>query len=60
MLLRMKDFMVVEQYDNKIGWCDQARWQETLGYFLKERPDANFTLDDILTNQYVEEYHQRQ
>ena len=60
MLLRMKDFMLVEQYGNKIGWCDQARWQETLEYFLREQPDANFTLDDILTNQYVEAYYQGQ
>jgi len=57
MLLKMKDFMLVEKYGNKVGWCDQTRWQETLDYFLKEHPDADFSLDEILTNQYVEMYY---
>jgi ABC-type nitrate/sulfonate/bicarbonate transport system substrate-binding protein len=57
MLRKMKEFMLVEQYGNKIGWSDQARWQETLEQFLKETPDASFTLDDILTNMYVERYY---
>ncbi len=58
MLLKMKEFMLVEKYGNKIGWSDQQRWQETLDHFLKEQPDVKFTLDDILTNQYVESYYQ--
>jgi NitT/TauT family transport system substrate-binding protein len=57
MLLKMKDFMLVEKYGNKIGWCETKRWQETLDYFLKEHPDADFSLDEILTNQYVESYY---
>lgn len=57
MLLKMKDFMLVEKYGNKIGWCETTRWQETLDYFLKDHPEANFTLDEILTNQYVEAYY---
>jgi ABC-type nitrate/sulfonate/bicarbonate transport system substrate-binding protein len=57
MLLKMKQFMLVEKYGNKIGWCDENRWQETLDYFLKENPNADFSLDEILTNQYVEAYY---
>lgn len=57
MLLKMKEFMLVEKYGNKIGWCDQKRWQEALAYFLKEDPDADFSLDEILTNQYVKVYY---
>lgn len=58
MLRKMKEFMLVEEYGNKIGWSDQARWQTTLDQFLKETPEANFTLDDILTNTYVERYYE--
>ena len=57
MLLKMKDFMLVEKYGNKIGWCDAKRWQETLDYFLKEHPGTDFTLDEMLTNEYVEAYY---
>lgn len=60
MLMRMKDFMLVEKYDNKVGWCDQTRWQETLDYFLKNTPEADFTLDDVLTDEYVEAYYANQ
>ena len=58
MLRKMKEFMLVEHYGSKIGWSDQARWQETLDQFLKETPDAAFTLDDILTNRYAEGYYE--
>jgi ABC-type nitrate/sulfonate/bicarbonate transport system substrate-binding protein len=60
MLLKMKEFMIVEQYGGKIGWNNAQRWQETLEYFLKETPDANFTLGEILTNHYVERYYEVQ
>jgi len=53
MLIRMKDFMLI----NKIGWCDKERWQQVLSYFIKNNADANFTLDEMLTNKYVEEYY---
>jgi hypothetical protein len=49
----MKDFMLI----NKIGWCDKERWQQVLSYFIKNNADANFTLDEMLTNKYVEEYY---
>jgi len=58
MLRKMKEFMLVEHYGKKIGWSEQARWQEALDQFLKETPDAAFTLDDILTNRYVEGYYE--
>lgn len=57
MLLKMKEFMLVEQYGNNIGWCETERWQHTLEAFLNEHPDADFTLDEMLTNQYVEAYY---
>ncbi len=57
MLIKMKDFMLVEKYGNKIGWCDQQRWQAVLDYFIKENPDVHFTLDEMLTNTYVESYY---
>jgi NitT/TauT family transport system substrate-binding protein len=57
MLLKMKEFMLIEEYGNKIGWCDKKRWQETLDYFLQEHPDVTFTLNEILTNTYVESYY---
>jgi NitT/TauT family transport system substrate-binding protein len=57
MLIKMQDFMLVEKYGNKIGWCDQQRWQAVLEYFIKENPDAAFTLNDFLTNHYVEAYY---
>ncbi len=57
MLLRMKEFMLVERYGNKIGWNNTERWQHILEVFLKEYPDAAFCLDDILTNRYVESYY---
>ncbi len=59
MLLKMKEFMLIEKYGNKIGWCDRERWQETLEYFLKDHPDAAFTLDEVLTNQYAEAYYKK-
>lgn len=58
MLLKMKTFMLVEKYGNKIGWSDRQRWQEALDRFLQEQPGTAFTLDDILTNQYAEAYYQ--
>ncbi|MCP4405242.1 MAG: ABC transporter substrate-binding protein [bacterium] len=57
MLLKMKEFMLVEKYGSKIGWCDAERWQQTLEAFLKDQPDASFTLDEILTDRYVEAYY---
>jgi NitT/TauT family transport system substrate-binding protein len=57
MLLKMQDFMLVEQVGNKIGWCNIDRWQKTLEAFLNDHPDADFTLDEMLTNQYVEAYY---
>jgi NitT/TauT family transport system substrate-binding protein len=57
MLVKMKEFMLKEEYGNKIGWCDPERWQQTLDAFLTSQPDAQFTLDDILNPQYVEAYH---
>jgi NitT/TauT family transport system substrate-binding protein len=58
MLLKMQDFMLVERYGGKIGWCDRPRWQDALAHFLRDHPEADFTLDDILTNRYVEQYYQ--
>jgi NitT/TauT family transport system substrate-binding protein len=58
MLRKMREFMLVERYGNKIGWSHRPRWQEALDYFRMEHPDANFTLDDMLTNQYVEQYYE--
>ena len=57
MLLKMKEFMLVEKYGNKIGWCHAERWQQTLEAFLNEHPDADFTLDEMLTNEYVEAFY---
>ena len=57
MLVKMKEFMLKEEYGNKIGWCDIERWRQTLDAFLKEQPDADFTLDDILNSQYVETFY---
>jgi ABC-type nitrate/sulfonate/bicarbonate transport system substrate-binding protein len=57
MLLKMKEFMLVEQYGNKIGWCDAERWQRTLEAFLNDHPEADFTLDEMLTNEYVEAFY---
>ena len=57
MLLRMKEFMLKEEFDNKIGWCDPKRWQPTLDAFLKTQPEADFTLDDILNPEYVEAFY---
>lgn len=58
MLLRMKDFMVMAESGSKIGWCHPQRWQQALDAFLKDHPEAHFTLADMLTNQYVEMYDQ--
>ncbi len=58
MLLKMKTFMVIDAYGGKIGWNHQERWQAALDRFLNERPGASFTLNDILTNKYVEAYYQ--
>ena len=59
MLLKMQDFMLVEKYGGKIGWCDQARWQAVLEYFRKDAPDAKFALAEVLTNRYVEAYYNK-
>ncbi len=60
MLLKMKDFMVVEQYGGKIGWNDRERWQQVVKIFQEEHPEAAFSLDQILTNRYVESYYNGQ
>ncbi len=57
MLLKMKDFMLVEAVGSRIGWCDRERWQKALEHFLQEHPEADFPLDAILTNQYVAAYY---
>lgn len=58
MLRKMKTFMVIDAYGGKIGWNHQERWQAVLERFLKDRPGASFTLNDMLTNRYVEAYYQ--
>jgi NitT/TauT family transport system substrate-binding protein len=58
MLIRMQDFMLVEQSGKKIGWCDQSRWQQALESFRSDNPDVRFTLNEMLTNQYVEAYYE--
>ncbi|PID56466.1 hypothetical protein CSB45_11485 [candidate division KSB3 bacterium] len=57
MLLKMKEFMLKEEYDNKIGWCDAVRWQQTLDAFLDAHPDVDFSLDDLVAPQYVEAFY---
>ncbi|MBD3305853.1 hypothetical protein GF339_05670 [candidate division KSB3 bacterium] len=57
MLFKMQDFMLLDQERSKIGWCYQQRWQQVVAYFLKDHPEADFTLDDILTNRYVEAFY---
>lgn len=57
MLRAMRKFMVVDEYGGTIGWSDQARWQHALDHFLQEAPTADFALDEMLTNTYVERYY---
>ncbi len=57
MLNKMRSFMITDDVDGKIGWCNETRWEKALMHFLNENPDAGFKLEDILTNAYVEAYY---
>ncbi|MFW5799999.1 MAG: ABC transporter substrate-binding protein [Spirochaetota bacterium] len=57
MLIKMKDFMLIEKYGEKIGWSNQDKWGNAVENFVKNNKDASFSLNEILTNKYVESFY---
>ncbi len=59
MLIKMKDFMIVDAVEGKIGWSNETKWESALNYFIDTYNVDEFAIKDILTNKFVKEFYKK-
>jgi ABC-type nitrate/sulfonate/bicarbonate transport system substrate-binding protein len=57
MLIKMKDFMVVDAVGGKIGWSNESKWGKALKNFKDSYDVDGFAIKDILTNKFVKKFY---